>query len=214
MLLEICMGYAPGQSSAGHSGILAPDAPTTALSPAGLQGSSQRLVRFLEENSLHKKDFAEMIGVTLSYVYNLLDEKQSFPSRSTTLERMAVVMSVDPESFPEYRHPEEPRLIDPGVEFLKTMQRESGMSHVQFLKRFARPQRLEIVDMWRGAAPLPLDWSKVHNIATILELNKEDIYPYWQNRLQQHLTGGGLEPMSNIGLLNALFQGVKAYLRV
>jgi hypothetical protein len=184
------------------------------VTPKPRQTSSQRLQAFLDDVSLHKKDFAEMIGVTLSYVYSLVDDKLDFPSRTVTLERIAMVMAVAPESFPEYKHPEEPRLLDPGIEFLKTMQHEAGLSNVQFLKRFARPQRLEIVDMWRGAALLPLDWTRLQAIATVLGLNKEDIYPYWQNRLQQHLTAGGIEPMSNIGLLNALFQGVKAYLRV
>ena len=36
--------------------------------------SSEKVANFLESNHLHKKDFAEMIGVTLSYVYNLIDE--------------------------------------------------------------------------------------------------------------------------------------------
>lgn len=176
--------------------------------------SSHRLVLFLEEANLHKKDFAEMIGVTLSYVYSLIDENIAFSTRTTTLERIAVVMGIQPEDFPEYRRSEEPRLIDPGIDFLKTVQREQGMSNVQFLKRFPRTQRLEIVDMWRGALPMPLDWAKLHAIATVLELGKEDIYPYWQARLQQYLTAGGIDPMSNIGVLNAMFQGIKSYLRV
>jgi transcriptional regulator with XRE-family HTH domain len=176
--------------------------------------SSQRLVAFLEEASLHKKDFAEMIGVTLSYVYSLIDENIAFSTRTTTLERIAMVMGIEPESFPEYKRPEEPRLIDPGIEFLKSIQRDQGLSNVQFLKRFPRTQRLEIVDMWRGALPMPLDWAKLFSIAGILELSKEDIYPYWQARLQQYLTTGGIDPMSNIGMLNAMFQGIKAYLRV
>lgn len=184
---------------------------TASLSPAN---SSQRLVSFLEKANLHKKDFAEMIGVTLSYVYSLIDENIAFSTRTTTLERVAVVMEVEPESFPEYKHPEEPRLMDQGIEFLKAMQRQQGLSNVQFLKKFPRNQRLEIVDMWRGALPMPLDWAKLYSIASILELGKEDIYPYWQSRLQQHLTTGGIDPMSNIGLLNAMFQGIKAYLRV
>ncbi len=184
--------------------------------PAGLTAlnSSQRLVAFLEEANLHKKDFAEMIGVTLSYVYSLIDENIAFSTRTTTLERVAVVMEIEPESFPEYKRPEEPRLMDQGIEFLKNMQREQGLSNVQFLKRFPRTQRLEIVDMWRGALPMPLDWAKLYAIASILELSKEDIYPYWQARFQHHLTSGGIDPMSNIGLLNAMFQGIKAYLRV
>jgi len=176
--------------------------------------SSQRLVAFLEEASLHKKDFAEMIGVTLSYVYSLIDENIAFSTRTTTLERIAVVMEIEPESFPEYKRPEEPRLVDQGIEFLKNVQHEQGLSNVQFLKRFPRSQRLEIVDMWRGALPMPLDWAKLYSIASVLELGKEDIYPYWQARLQQYLTTGGIDPMSNIGLLNAMFQGIKVYLRV
>ena len=43
--------------------------------------SSQKVARFLEKNNLHKKDFAQMIGVTLSYVYNLIDETIPFSSR-------------------------------------------------------------------------------------------------------------------------------------
>lgn len=192
---------------------------TTPAEFKGLQqeqrvNSSQRLVMFLEDANLHKKDFAEMIGVTLSYVYSLIDENIAFSTRTTTLERIAVVMGIEPEEFPEYKRPEEPRLIDPGIEFLKNVQREQGLSNVQFLKRFPRNQRLEIVDMWRGALPMPLDWAKLYAIASILDLSKEDIYPYWQARLQQYLTAGGIDPMSNIGLLNAMFQGMKAYLRV
>lgn len=181
---------------------------------SGPVDSSQRLVAFLEEANLHKKDFAEMIGVTLSYVYSLIDENIAFSTRITTLERIAVVMEVDPESFPEYKRPEEPRLVDQGIEFLKSVQRSLSLSNVQFLKRFPRNQRLEIVDMWRGALPMPLDWARLYSIASVLDLSKEDIYPYWQTRLQQHLTAGGIDAMSNIGLLNAMFQGIKAYLRV
>ena len=47
--------------------------------------SSEMLFNFLENTQLHKKDFAQMIGVTLSYVYNLIDETIPFSTRSTTL---------------------------------------------------------------------------------------------------------------------------------
>jgi transcriptional regulator with XRE-family HTH domain len=176
--------------------------------------SSERLITFLDKTNLHKKDFAEMIGVTLSYVYSLIDREIPFSTRTTTLERIAVVMGVEPESFPEYKRPEEPRLIDGGIEFLKERQAELGLTNVQFLKRFPRSQRVEIVDMWRGALPMPLDWAQLSAIANILELRKEDIYPYWQARMQQYLTVGGIDPLSNIGLLNAMFQGVKNYLKI
>ena len=74
--------------------------------------SSEKLQRFLEKNDIHKKDFAEMIGVTLSYVYNLIDNTIPFSSRSTTIERIACVMDVEPEEFDEYKIPQEPILID------------------------------------------------------------------------------------------------------
>ena len=38
--------------------------------------SSKMVADFLEKNNLHKKEFAQMIGVTLSYVYNLIDENE------------------------------------------------------------------------------------------------------------------------------------------
>ncbi|MBK8189389.1 MAG: hypothetical protein IPK79_02970 [Vampirovibrionales bacterium] len=176
--------------------------------------SSERLIRFLDETRLHKKDFAEMIGVTLSYVYSLIDHEIPFSTRSVTIERIAVVMGASPESYPEYRLPEEPRLMDPGIEFLKERQIRCGLSNVQFLKRFPRQNRVEIVDMWRGALPFPMDWLKLSAIAATLELNKEDVYPYWQARLQQYLTAGGFDPLSNIGLMNAMFQGARHYLKL
>ena len=61
--------------------------------------SSEMLYNFLENSHLHKKDFAQMIGVTLSYVYNLIDETIPFSTRSTTLERIATVMDISPEDL-------------------------------------------------------------------------------------------------------------------
>ena len=178
------------------------------------QASSQRLIAFLEQSNLHKKDFAEMIGVTLSYVYSLIDPDVAFSTRTTTLERIAVVMGIEPTSFPEYKAPEEPRLADAGIEFLKERQAELGLSNVQFLKKFPRAQRVDIVDMWRGAVPMPLDWAQLATIGQVLDLRKDEIYPYWQARLQHYMTAGGIDPMSNLGILNAMFQGIKGYLKL
>ena len=36
-----------------------------------------------------------MIGVTLSYVYNLIDNTIPFSTRGTTLERIATVMEIE-----------------------------------------------------------------------------------------------------------------------
>ena len=83
------------------------------------QKSSEKVASFLTKNALHKRDFAEMIGVTLSYVYNLIDETVPFSTRGTTIERIATVMDIEPEEFEEYRIPQEPILIDENVETIK-----------------------------------------------------------------------------------------------
>ena len=67
--------------------------------------SSKMVADFLEKNKLHKKEFAQMIGVTLSYVYNLIDENVPFSTRSITIERIATVMDINPEDFIEYQIP-------------------------------------------------------------------------------------------------------------
>ena len=87
--------------------------------PIVQEKSSEKVAKFLEKNALHKKDFAEMIGVTLSYVYNLIDNSIPFSTRGTTLERIATVMEIEPEEFEEYKIPQEPILIDYSVEFFK-----------------------------------------------------------------------------------------------
>ncbi|MEW5818627.1 MAG: helix-turn-helix transcriptional regulator [Cyanobacteriota bacterium] len=176
--------------------------------------SSIRLIRFLEENRLHKKDFAEMIGVTLSYVYSLIDSKVSFSKRITTLERIAVVMGISPNDFPEYKCPEEPKLIDPGVQYLKIQQKKLGLTNVQLLKRFPRSRRVEIVDLWRGAEPLPLDWNYLASILSVLNVSVKDFYPYWQTRMQQYLIAGGIDPISNAGFMNNLFNSCREYLKI
>ena len=83
------------------------------------QKSSEKVALFLTKNALHKRDFAEMIGVTLSYVYNLIDETVPFSTRGTTIERIATVMDIEPEEFEEYKIPQEPILVDEAVETIR-----------------------------------------------------------------------------------------------
>jgi len=179
-----------------------------------ISNSSERLVQFLDDTNLHKKDFAEMIGVTLSYVYSLIGAEVSFSTRTTTLERIAVVMGTTPDTFPEYKNNEEPKLIDYGVQFLKDCQRRAEMTNVQLLKRFPRSQRVDIVDMWRGALPFPLDWHQLTMIGDVLGIPKDELYPYWETRLQQYLISGGIDPLANAPVVQAMFKGVRNYLNV
>ena len=173
--------------------------------------SSEMLYNFLENTHLHKKDFAQMIGVTLSYVYNLIDETIPFSKRSTTLERIATVMDISPEEFVEYKIPQDPILIDETTEFIREKQKEKNLSTVQFLKSFPRKQRLEIVDILRGARPIPLDWEEVSVIASILDVSKEEMYDFWEERMRQLLKTSGFNFDSNQGLANAMFACARNY---
>ncbi len=173
--------------------------------------SSEMLLSFLEKNNLHKKDFAQMIGVTLSYVYNLIDETIPFSTRSTTLERIAAVMDIQPEAFVEYKIPQDPILIDESTEFIKQKIKEKKLTTVQFLKSFPRKQRLEIVDILRGARPLPLDWEAVSVIAQILDVSKEEMYDFWENRFKQFLQVSGFNIENNKELTIAMFDCIRDY---
>ena len=176
--------------------------------------SSQKVAKFLSTNNLHKKDFAEMIGVTLSYVYNLIDNTIPFSTRSTTLERIATVMNVEPEEFEEYKIPQEPLLIDDSVEFLKDNIKLKGLSIVSFLKSFPRKKRLEIVDLLRGASPLPIDFKELSMIAQVLDLKQDEIYPLWESRLKQVLETSGMNINSNSALINTMFDCAKKYINL
>lgn len=174
--------------------------------------SSQKVAKFLDSNKLHKKDFAEMIGVTLSYVYNLIDNTIPFSTRSTTLERIATVMDVEPEEFEEYKIPQEPILLDESTEFLKDSIKQKGLSIVSFLKSFPRKKRLEIVDILRGASPLPIDFKELSMIAQVLDLKKEEIYPLWETRLKQILEASGMNINANSALINTMFDCAKKFI--
>ena len=178
------------------------------------QKSSEMVANFLEKNDLHKKDFAEMIGVTLSYVYNLIDNTIPFSTRGTTLERIAVVMDILPEDFEEYRIPQEPILLDETIDFIKDNIREKGLSIVNFLKAFPRKKRLEMVDMLRGAIPVPIDFKELNMLAKVLDLNKDDIYPLWEKRMKQVLESAGMNIYSNSALINEMFNCAKNFIDV
>ena len=176
--------------------------------------SSEKVAKFLEKNSLHKKDFAEMIGVTLSYVYNLIDDTIPFSTRGTTLERIATVMEIAPEEFEEYKIPQEPILIDDSVEFFKDVMKEKGMSTINFLKAFPRKKRLDIVDMLRGNLPIPIDFKELTMIAQVLDLNKDDIYSMWEKRMKQVLEINGMNIYSNAALVNSMFDCAKKFIHL
>lgn len=174
--------------------------------------SSEKVAKFLNKASLHKRDFAEMIGVTLSYVYNLIDETVPFSTRGTTIERISTVMEINPDEFSEYRIPQEPILVDESVEIIKDYLKENKLSVVNFLKSFPRKKRLDIVDMLRGAIPLPIDYKELKLIGKTLNIPNEELYNMWETRLKQVLESAGLNIYSNSELVNSMFDCAKKYL--
>ena len=174
--------------------------------------SSKMVSDFLEKSNLHKKDFAEMIGVTLSYVYNLIDNTIPFSSRSTTIERIACVMDVEPEEFDEYKIPQEPILIDESTQFLKDKLKEKNMSTQQFLKSFPRKKRVEIVDILRGATPIPIDWKELNMIGSVLDVKNDQLYEIWETRLLKLFDTVGFNVKNNQGLVDAMFDCAKNYI--
>ena len=155
-----------------------------------------------------------MIGVTLSYVYNLIDETIPFSTRSTTLERIATVMEIEPEDFEEYKIPQEPILKDDTLELLKSMMKEKKINTVTFLKAFPRKKRVEIVDMLRGAYPIPIDYKELTMIGQVIELDKKDIYNIWEDRIKQVLELNGMNLNNNSELIKSMFECAKKQLTI
>lgn len=176
--------------------------------------SSEKVAKFLKKNALHKRDFAEMIGVTLSYVYNLIDETVPFSTRGTTIERIATVMNIEPEEFSEYRIPQEPILIDESIETLKNYIKENKLSIVSFLKSFPRKKRIDIVDVLRGALPLPIDYKELKMIGKTLNMPEEEIYSLWETRMKQVLESAGMNIYANSGLVTTMFDCARKFLEI
>lgn len=174
--------------------------------------SSKILADFLEKNNLHKKDFAQMIGVTLSYVYNLIDNTIPFSTRGTTLERIATVMETEPEIFEEYRLPQEPILIDENVVKIKTLLKSKKIKVTDFLKAFPRNKRLDMVDILRGAIPIPIDYKELEFIGNVIGLSKEELFNIWENRLKQVLSVNGMNIYSNSDLITTMTECAKGYI--
>ncbi len=161
---------------------------------------------FLEEKNLHKKEFAQMIGVTLSYVYNLIDENVPFSTRSITLERIATVMDINPEDFIEYQIPQDSVSYSENLLMLKDLIKHNKLTTLEFLKLFERKKRLELVDILRGAKPIQIDFSELKKIANALNMTNNELFSLWKTRLIEYLQEGGFNIKKNEKLLNSMFE--------
>lgn len=173
--------------------------------------SSKKVSDFLEENNLHKKDFAQMIGVTLSYVYNIIDDSIPFSTRSTTIERIATVMDIMPEEFEEYIIEEDPMPYNGNLETIKENIRKNNLKVVDFLKLFERKKRLKIVDILRGAENLPIDYYELKTFKEILKIEDKEFFELWKNILTDYFKKGGFDIVKNKALLDKMFEGAEEY---
>ena len=153
--------------------------------------SSKMVSNFLEKNKLHKKEFAQMIGVTLSYVYNLIDENIPFSTRSITLERIATVMDINPEEFIEYQIPQDTIPYSENLLLLKDLIKHNKYSTLDFLKLFERKKRAELVDILRGAKPIQIDFCELKKIAEALNMTNQELFNLWKSRMIEYLKDGG-----------------------
>ncbi len=175
--------------------------------------SSKKVSEFLEKNNIHKKDFAQMIGVTLSYVYNIIDDSIPFSTRSTTIERIAAVMDIMPEDFEEYVIEEDPMPYNKNLDLIKAYIKKNKMSTVEFLKLFERKKRLKIVDMLRGKEPLPIDYCELKNIKDILNMEDDIFYELWKDIFVEYLEKGGFNRERNEDLLNEILTSCKKHFK-
>ena len=170
-----------------------------------IQKKSSKIVGdFLEKNNLHKKEFAQMIGVTLSYVYNLIDENVPFSTRSITLERIATVMDINPEEFMEYQIPSEIAGYSENLLMLKDLIKQNNLTVLEFLKMFENKKRLDVVDILRGAKPFWIDFCELKRVGEILNIKNEDIFSMWEKRLKEFLKEGGFNLEKNKELLETM----------
>lgn len=171
--------------------------------------SSKIVANFLNKTKLHKKEFAKMIGVTLSYVYNLIDENVPFSTRSMTLERIATVMDINPEDFIEYQIPQDNVPYSENLLMLKDLIKQNNLTTLDFLKMFDRKKRLELVDILRGAKPILIDFEELKEIANVLNMSKEELFEMWKKRMIEYLKEGGFNMEKNKKIADTMFSSVK-----
>ena len=68
--------------------------------------------------------------------------------------------------------------------------------------------------MLRGAYPVPIDFKELVMIGQILDLDKNDIYNIWEERVKQVLETNGMNLNNNAALVNAMFECARKYIDI
>ena len=92
-----------------------------------------------------------------------------------------------------------------------TLRLGTGVS-INFLKAFPRNKRLDIVDILRGAIPVPIDYKELEFIGNVIGLEKEELFNIWENRFKQVLEINGMNIYSNSELISAMTNCAKTYI--
>ena len=71
---------------------------------------------------------------------------------------------------------------------------------------------MEIVDMLRGAYPLPVDFKELVMIGKTLDMDSNDIYNIWESRMKQVFESSGMNISANAALVNAMFECARKYI--
>ena len=69
-----------------------------------------------------------------------------------------------------------------------------------------------MVDILRGALPLPVDYNELYLIGKTLNMPEEEIYSLWENRTRQVLETAGMNIYKNSDLLDSMFSCAKKHL--
>lgn len=68
--------------------------------------------------------------------------------------------------------------------------------------------------MLRGAYPIPIDFKELSMIGQILDLDKNDIYNVWEERIKQVLETNGMNLNANSALLNSMFECARKHVDI
>lgn len=138
--------------------------------------SSQDIKEFLEETQLSKKELAHMVGVSQSYIYNLIEGRAPFTSKRDLLERLAVIMDKDPREFDEYQGPPKinPYYVDNSAR-AKYLEIKQGckITNLDLIRKVPPELQLKVVDILRCEEDIPPD---ITFIEMLLRLLNDRVY--------------------------------------
>ena len=68
--------------------------------------------------------------------------------------------------------------------------------------------------MLRGTLPIPIDFKELQTIGQVLNLDKNEIYNIWEDRLKQVLEANGMNLSNNAALVNSMLECAQKFIDV